>query len=224
MSNTNPREASKTLVQRAPEAGGGVLRRLLDVAINGLPSVPGAKAAAAKQLERRGEIEEALDALIASHVRLASAQGFLTNLGGLATVAVALPANLVGMAVVQLRLAAAIAHLRGYDVDDGRVRTALAMCLFGEDELNRRVGSGELPTQPMVVATAPVFNSALDRNVSEQVFGDLAARVGGKHLAVLVLRRVPLLGGGVGAVMDGYHTYAIGLFARRQFVSRRRQL
>ena len=80
-----------------------------------------------------------------------------------------MPANLAGVAVVQVRMVAAIAHLRGYDLDDNRVRTALVMCLLGGEEIAKRIVEGKLPTSPMAVATAPVFDPELDRQVAEEV-------------------------------------------------------
>lgn len=214
-------EPSKTIVQRAPEMAGGVLRTILEFAIEGNGTVPGAKSAAAKSLQSRGEHEAAVDWILRQHVGLAGAQGLVTNIGGLITLPVALPANLAGLAVVQMRMIAAIAHLRGYDVDDRRVRVALTMLMLGEEEVRRQVASGRLPTSPMVIATAPVFDPALEQSVSERVFGDLGTKMAGKHVVVLVAKRIPFVGGGVGAATDGYLTYALGHYARREFVRRR---
>ena len=201
---------SKTLVQRAPEVAGNWLRQILEFAIDGNMTIPGAKDAAARALQARGDHEAALDTLIRQHVGLAGAQGFLTNLGGLLTLPVALPANLAGLAVVQMRMIAGIAHLRGYDVDNRRVRSALTLTMLGEDEVRKRVSSGRLPSTPMGVATAPVFDPALEHMVSERVFTDLGAKMAGKHVVVQVAKRIPLVGGGVGAAADGYFTYALG--------------
>lgn len=213
---------SRNPVARAPEVGGSMLRNLLEVAITGTGVVPGAKVAAARHLVRKGSVEEAIDSLVLTHVGLASAQGFVTNVGGLTTLAVALPANIAGVAVVQIRLVASIAHLRGYDIDSPRVRTALILCLMGHDGVQRLIDEGVLPTPPLAIATAPVFDATLDQLVSEKVLGELLARIGGRHAAVLLARRIPLLGGGVGGAMDAMSTMAIGGYARDQFVTRRR--
>jgi EcsC family protein len=206
----------------SPQAAGGVLRRVLEVAIDGYGKLPGARTAAGRQLQRHsGDVDEAIEAIVSHHVRLASAQGFVTNLGGVATMPVAIPANLAGVAVVQTRMLAAVAHLRGYDVNDLRVRTALVMCLLGEDQVTKRISAGSLPTSPMAIATAPVFDAALDAQVAEAVVADLASRIGGKNVALAVTRRVPLLGGGIGAVVDGMATAQIGAYAKRELVRRR---
>lgn len=206
----------------SPQAAGGALRRVLEVAIDGYGRLPGAKTAAARHLVRHnGSVDDAVESLITSHVRLASAQGFATNLGGVAAMPIAIPANLTGVAVVQVRMVASIAHLRGYDVDDLRVRTALVMCLLGGESVAKRISSGSLPTSPMAVATAPVFDAVLDAQVAEAVVGDLMTRIGGKNVALAVTRRIPLLGGGIGAVMDGVATREIGAYAKAELPRRR---
>ena len=210
------------VVRYTPQAAGGVLRRLLEVAIDGTGRLPSAKASAAKQMDRHGgSVEEAIHGVIDLHVRLASAQGFATNLGGIAALPIMLPANLTGVAVLQTRMVAAIAHLRGYDLNDNRVRTALIMCLLGGEQMAKRILDGTLPTSPLAVATAPVFDPELDATVAQQVFQDLTARVGGKNVALAVMRRLPLLGGGVGAAMDGIATHQIGTYAKSELVTRR---
>jgi uncharacterized protein (DUF697 family) len=205
-----------------PQAAGGALRWVLEVAIDGRGKLPSAKATAARQLQRHGgSVDSAVDAIIDFHVRLASAQGFVTNIGGLAVLPIALPANLTGVAVVQVRMVAAIAHLRGYDLNDNRVRTALIMCLLGGETVAKHIAQGDLPTSPMAVATAPVFDPDLDRQVAEKVVADLAGRIGGKNLALVVTKRVPLVGGGIGAVMDGIATHQIGKYAKGELARRR---
>jgi uncharacterized protein (DUF697 family) len=205
-----------------PQAAGTMLRRILEVAIDGTGRFPSARSTAAKHLQKQGgSIDAAIESLIDTHVGLGTAQGFVTNLGGVVVAAVTIPANLVGVAVVQVRMIATIAHLRGYDIDDRRVRTALVMCLLGGEQIGRRITNGKLPTTPLAVATAPVFDPNLDARVAEAAVGSLLARVGGKHLPLLMARRIPLLGGGVGAVYDGVSTYQIGQFAKGELVTRR---
>ena len=73
----------------------------------------------------------------------------------------------------------------------------------------------------MAVATAPVFDPDLDQRVAEEVLGDLAGRIGGKNLALVVTKRVPLVGGGIGAVLDGMATRQIGNYAKGELLRRR---
>jgi uncharacterized protein (DUF697 family) len=66
-----------------------------------------------------------------------------------------------------------------------------------------------------------VFDPELDKQVADEVITDLAARIGGKNLALAIVKRVPLMGGGVSAVMDGFATYQIGRYATGELVKRR---
>lgn len=207
---------------KVPGAAGNLLRKVLTLAINGYSALPPAKESAANQLRKHQDREAAIEALIQLHVTMAGAQGFVTNIGGVVTTLVAMPANIAGVAVVQARLVATIAHLRGYDIDDPRVRTAIAMCLVG-DSLDKSLGDAGLPTSPMVVATAPMFDAALDQKISDRVAADVVARVTGKRVVVAMTKRVPVLGGGVGAAFDGWDTLTVGWFARAQFIDRRRR-
>lgn len=202
--------------------GGNVLRQILDTAINGGSKIPGAKTVAAKYLVKKGNVESAIDDLITSHVRLATAQGFITNVaGGLASV-VGLPANIAALATVQIRLIAAIAHLRGYDVDDARVRTAMTLCLLGEHGVTQAIQHDEVPTTPLAIATAPMFDAELDRRIAEKVFTSIGGRISGRGVVVFLARKVPLVGGGVSGVMDAWHTSSVGSYASDQFPTRRR--
>ena len=94
------------------------MREALHRAIHGVGPLPPAAAAADKQLrEQQGDVDRAIHEVIENHVRYAGAQGFVTNLGGLATMAFTIPANITGLALIQCRMVAGIAHLRGYDLD-----------------------------------------------------------------------------------------------------------
>ncbi|MGV8908448.1 MAG: EcsC family protein [Propionicimonas sp.] len=210
----------KQLVTRTPEVAGGLLRSIIEFAINGNTAFPGAKTTAARSLQAKGEREAAIDSVVMQHIGLASAQGFLTSVGGLITLPVGLPANLAGLAVLSVRMIGSIAHLRGYDVDDRRVRSALTLAMLGDDEVRRLVADGKLPTSPLAIATAPMFDPDLERQISERVMGSLAGRMGGKHLAVVIVRRIPLVGGGVGAAVDGWLTFGLAAYAKREFVAR----
>ncbi len=204
------------------QGAGGVLRQVLEVAIDGYGRMPSAKTVAARHLQRLGgSVDEAITSIIDHHIRLASAQGFVTNIGGVAALPVAIPANITGVAIVQVRMVAAIAHLRGYDLNDNRVRTAIVMCLMGGEQVAKHIADGSLPTSPMAVATAPIFDPDLDRQVADDVVADLAARIGGKNLALAIVKRLPLAGGGVSAVMDGIATYQIGRYATGELLRRR---
>ncbi|WP_245630443.1 EcsC family protein [Granulicoccus phenolivorans] len=204
----------------APNASSRALRTILQVAIEGWKQLPGARVAAAQAMQKHGAAEPAIDSMVKQHVGLAGAQGFVTNIGGLITMIVGVPANLAGVTILQARLVASIAHLRGYDLNDQRVRTAIAMCMVGDD-LAEALEEQGLPSSPLVIATAPVYDPMLDQKISDRVAAELVARMTGKGVAVAMSKRIPVLGGGIGAAVDSYDTHRVSRYARKNLPSRR---
>ena len=200
------------------------VREALHRAIVGVGPLAGAAAAAEKQLkEQRGDVEKAVHEVIEFHVRLAGAQGFVTNIGGLVTAALTIPTNITGLALIQCRMIAGIAHLRGYDLADPRVRNAILATLMGEDTVADLIKKKTLPAPPMALATAPAHDPALDQVVSTHVASDLITRVAGKRMAMVVGRRVPVVGGVVGAGADGFATWRVSRYADRELRPRPRR-
>jgi len=158
--------------------------------------------------------------VIENHVRYAGAQGFVTNLGGVVTAAVTIPANIAGLAMLQCRMVAGIAHLRGYDLDDPRVRNAVLACMLGEDSVRSLVKKKKLPAPPMALATAPTHDPKLDKVIAAEVTSELLTKVAGKRVATTVGRRIPVVGGVFGAGADGFATWKIGRYADRELLSR----
>jgi len=205
----------------APDLTAGFVREALARAINGVGPLPGAAHAADKQLEeQRGDVDAAIHEVIENHVRYAGAQGFVTNLGGVVTAAVTIPANIAGLAMLQARMVAGIAHLRGYDLQDPRVRNAVLACMLGDDVVRSLVKKRKLPAPPMAIATAPAHDPQLDKVISAEVTSELLTKVAGKRVATTVGRRVPVVGGLFGAGADGFATWKIGRYADRELLSR----
>lgn len=196
----------------------------LDRAIRGLGPLTGARDAARKALEdNAGKPDRAVLDLITKHMQYAGAQGFATNLGGLVTAVVSIPVNLVGLTVIQARLVAAIAHVRGYDLDDPRVRNAILTCLIGEDAVEKLVRKQHIPAPPMALATAPRHDPLLEQTLAAEVTAELITRLAGKRVASTVGRRVPVVGGVVGAGTDAFATWQVGRYASRELLPRARR-
>ena len=221
LKGTLGRRMAPQVTTLAPDLTTSFVREALHRAITGIGPLPPAADAADKQRRQHGgHVDRAIHDVIENHVRYAGAQGFVTNLGGLVTAAVTIPANIAGLALIEARMIAGIAHLRGYDLADPRVRNAVLTCMLGEDEVDNLVRRRKLPAPPMAIATAPTYDPDLDRIVSAHVASDMITRVAGKRLAVTVGRRVPVVGGLVGAGADGYSTWRTGRYAERELLAR----
>lgn len=208
----------------APEMTTTFVTEALALAIRGGGPLPPAAEAADRQLvEQDGDTTQAIRELIQNHVRYSGAQGFVTNLGGVVTAAVTIPATIAGQALVQCRLIAGIAHLRHHELADPRVRDAILTCLLGEDSVSKLVKTKKIPAPPMAIATAPVHDPDLAPVLCAEVASELVTKAAGKRLAVTVGRRTPMLGGLVGMGADGYATYQVGRYAERELLPRARR-
>ena len=214
--------ATGAAVKLAPQVASGYVRTVLDQAIDGIGPLRSAAATAdTKLVDHNGDVELAVRGLIRLHCGLAGVQGFVTNLGGFAALAIAVPANVVGVTLVQCHLVAGIAHLRGYDLEDPRVRNAILACMLGKDTVHGLVKHERLPSSPMALATSPVHDPELDATLSREVTSELVSRTAGRRAVTLIGRRVPFLGGAVGGSSDAYATWHIGSYAADELKERR---
>ena len=201
----------------APDLNSSFVHQTVHRAVHGIGPLPPAASAAEKQLaEQDGDVRDAIGELIENHVGMAAAQGFVTNLGGLVTMAATVPVNITGLALLQTRLVAGIAHLRGYDLADDRVRNAVLLCTLGEAAVTGLVKEQKVPGTPMVLATAPAYDPALENLVAGEVTSALMSRVVGKKAAGSVARRIPLAGGVVAGTADAWDTWQVGKYAERE--------
>jgi uncharacterized protein (DUF697 family) len=181
------------------------LQWIYERAIDGMPGLEGAPDLAAAYQRQCASDEDAIDALVRWQVAKAAAAGFLTNLGGLATLPIALPANVLSALYIQIRMVAAIAALRGHDLKSDQVRTVVLACLCGTTlidvvkEAGLGIGAG-LAQQ----AVTGLSTEALRR----------LARVGGTSR---VARLTPLIGGVVAGALDGALTRAYAKAAKKLF-------
>jgi uncharacterized protein (DUF697 family) len=215
------RFAAPRIGKIAPGFTSGFLQKVLARAIAGVGPLDGAAEVADKALaEENGNVHHAVDALIRSHTRLSGAQGFVTNIGGLVTMAVTVPANVTGLVMVQLRLHAAIARLYGHDLDDLDVRAAVLTTLLGHEQTEKLVRKGDLPGNARWLLKGDPNSQETMERVSAQVAATLVGFLGGKQLATLIGKRVPLFGGVVGAATDARATKRLGRDAARDLPQR----
>jgi len=119
-----------------------LIQPLLDVGIDGKGPLPSAQSVADSARTKSAGVEQAIDRVVRAHLAVAGTGGFVTGLGGFVTMPVALPANIVEFYLVATRMTGAIAALRGYDLTDPPIRTAVLLALVGADadDLIRKAG------------------------------------------------------------------------------------
>lgn len=167
-----------------------------------------------------GDREEAVRRLVATHVRLAAVSGFVTGLGGLVTLPVSIPAAMTGLYVIATRMSAGIAYLRGYDLETEEVRSAVLVSLLGSAgaaTLNRAGIEIGRQTAAAVLARIP---ARVLVEINRKVGYRLVTKAGEKGIVNLT-KLVPLVGGPIGATVDGVGCRTIATYAMRTFPPRR---
>lgn len=225
MKKDKPQEKRSALeqaqAQRDPGFLGGTALRfvegLLDSGIDGRGPFDSAHEIAAGALKSAGTPEAAVAQVISSHVKLGSAFGFVTSIGGFVTLPVSLPANVVGFYLLATRMTASVATLRGYDIDDPQIRSAILLTLVGaeSDDLLRKAGvvapssaMTNLAAQRLPGPALMVVNKAVGFRLLTQAARNTLSRFG---------RIVPFVGGAVGAGLDGLLMRAVGKQADKEF-------
>ena len=115
-----------------------VLNHIYDKAIKGLPTVQGfpkillpIEEEIQKTKSKYNNKEEHIDSVIKWAVRLSACSGFVSSVGGIITLPVAVPAGLTASLYIQLRMIAKIAYICGHDIKSEEVKTAIYCCLTG---------------------------------------------------------------------------------------------
>ncbi len=194
-----------------------LLDQLYPKAMDGLPGVGTPHDLAAEVRAGGGTIEEQAERLVLRHIALSGAAGFASGLGGWLTLPVVLPANLAGVALIQLHMAASVAALAGYDPNIPTVRDRVFGCLIGvapseddrdaEQETFDRVGLklAEKGLNLVITSATQAARWGAQKVVTSQVRKRL-------------LRGIPLVGGFIGALSDGYVTTQVARAARDTFI------
>lgn len=146
----------------------------------------------------------------------AGTAGFVTNLGGAFTLPVAVPANLISTATIQLTLVARIVAARGYDPASTEVRTFAIACLAGTKATEIVSGAGvKLGMKLAQTAVNQVAGATLTR-INQAVGFRLLAKAGQQGVVNLT-KLIPIAGGIVGGGIDAASTLAVGKAAKQLF-------
>lgn len=209
----------------APDAAGFVggkalamVERVLEIGIEGKGPFDSAQEVAARALRRNSTPDAAVRAIASSHLKLAMASGFVTSLGGFVTLPVALPVNVAGFYVLATRMVAAIAAARGYSLAEPQVRSAVLLALAGADADDLLAKAGVVAPRGRLTALAADRLPGPALMVVNKAIGFRLLATTGKSVFSKFGRGVPLVGGAVGAGLDGYLIRRIAEQAQREFV------
>jgi hypothetical protein len=194
---------------------------LLDAGIDGLGPLKSAQEMAQIARVSSRSADAAVAKVARNHVAKGGVGGFVTGVGGFLTMPIALPVNVVEFYIGATRMVAAIADLRGYDIDDPQVRTAVLLTLVGSDadDVLKKAGltggtsgkvlglaAGQLPPAGLLMLNKAIGFRIL-RGVGEKAFSRLG-------------RGVPLAGGVLGGGVDMWMMKRIADHAMNEFPER----
>jgi hypothetical protein len=130
---------------------------------------------------------------------------------------ISLPANVLEFYLLATRMTAATAKVRGYDIDQPEIRSAILLSLAGadSDDLLKKAGlqaaGGKLSSVAFDRLPAPalmVLNKAVGFRLLGRIGQGTFARLG---------RAVPIVGGLIGATVDVYMLSRIAKQAAKEF-------
>lgn len=163
------------------------------------------------RLKWAGDRERSIGDLIGCHARYAAMVGFIAGFGGIFATPIVAPLNISSVVIIQVRMIAAIAHLRGYSLTDRKVKALVFICLAGSSaaallqdlgySVGNKISAGVLARGARV--TIKRFNATLGRH--------LLLRYGARRYTV---QAAPVIGGLVGGGMDASATFGIGVTAK----------
>ncbi len=195
-----------------------VLDRLYPRALDGLPGLGTPQAFADSFRNGPGTLRERAEALTRRHVVVSSAAGFLGGLGGLLLMPVTVPANIAAVALLQLHMAASVAALAGENPALPSVRERIMGCLVGETPAPEEARTTEEETLDRLGL------KLAERGLNALItVGVGVVRWAGRRAATQVIERrllrgIPMVGGLIGAVSDGYVTSNVAEAALAAFV------
>ncbi|ANQ49877.1 EcsC family protein [Flammeovirga sp. MY04] len=199
----------------------GMIMKVMDYgyekAVNGFSGFDSAEEMARDYMDNGKDLVTNANSLIRWQISKAGTSGFLTSLGGLITLPVAIPANVASVIYVQIRMIAAIAHMGGFDLRDDKVKTLVYLCMAGN-------GAKDILKDIGIVIGKKVTTNMIN-SISEKTIVAINQKVGfklvtkfGEKGAINLGKAIPLVGGIIGGTFDSVSTNAIGNVARKTFI------
>lgn len=184
-----------------------------DKALNGLPGTPTAIDLADDYLSKHNTVDQAIDSLIKWQNTKATTSGFLTGLGGIIVLPVTIPTNIASVIYVQLRMVAAIAHMRGFDLKSDQVKTLVFLSLTGQGALDILKDVGIKVGSQQLKSTIRKIPYEIIKKINQRVGFRLVTKFGSKGVINLG-KAIPLVGGVVGGTIDAVGTNTVGKVAK----------
>ena len=185
-------------------------------AIEGGMGIDSAYELAEEYREKYG-VEKGINKLVSIQLTKCGTSGFLSGLGGVITLPLTIPANVSSVIFIQLRMIAAIAHLRGYDLKSDEVRTFVYTALTGKAATDILKNAGIQVGNKVTVNLIKKIPGEVILRINRIVGMRLLTKFG-KTGVVNLGKMVPLVGGVIGGTFDVASTKTIAEVAKTMFV------
>jgi len=199
------------------------LVKVMDVcyekAMVGLPRSESVDELALNYSEKYPDAKEAARKMCNVQIAKCGTSGFLTWLGGLITLPVAVPANVASVIYVQLRMIATVARLGGFNPNDDEVRTMAYICLTGSAALDIVKKAGINIGEKITINALKKIPTAVLTKINQKVGFRLVTKFGEKGMVNLI-KLVPLVGGVIGGGVDIVGTKAVAEAAIKFFIDK----
>lgn len=195
-----------------------LLDKLYDKSINGVAKVsPPINELADDYLKKYNDVDTAAKKFINCQVAKCTTSGFVTGLGGIITLPVAVPANVGNVMYVQMRMIACLAYMGGYDTASDQVQTLVYACLAGIslDQVVKSVGI-QFGTKFTMAMVKKIPGSLLTK-INQKVGFRLLTKFGTKGI-INIGKAVPFVGGVIGGGFDFTETKLIASRAYKMFI------
>ena len=196
-----------------------LLDKLYDQSMHGIAKVsPPVEELANNYLEKSNDATTAAKKFINYQIAKCTTSGFVTGLGGLITLPVAIPANVGSVMYVQMRMIACLAYMGGYDTDSDQVQTLVYACLAGIsiDQILKQAG----------IQFGNKFVMAMVKKIPGEVLTKINQKVGFRFVTkfgtkgiVNIGKAVPVVGGMISGGFDFVETKAIANRAYKMFIN-----
>ena len=160
--------------------------------------------------------ETAIKKLVNFQTTKAAVSGFVTGFGGVITMPAALPLNVTTVILFQMRMIAAIAKIRGYDLRSDQVQTFVYATLAGTSVADIMKKTGIVFGNKLAIGLIKKIPGKALTKINQAVGFRLATKFGSKGLINLG-KMVPVVGAGVGGVFDTATTRTIAGLANKTF-------
>lgn len=194
-----------------------LLNKCYEGAMNGLPGSKPCDELAYDYMDKYKDVKEAAKKLIDNQVVKCTTSGFVTSLGGLITLPVAVPANVASVLYIQMRMIGSLAIMGGYDLKDDEVKTLVYLCLVNNSMTEICKSAGVKVANKMTLSMLKKLPGKVLTKINQKVGFRLVTKFGQKGVVNLV-KLVPIAGGVVGGGMDFVETKMIADKAYNTFL------